>query len=442
MKDIKRLLYVMIFAAFFVGLFIISDRYAADTADRYALQAGITDLHLEGVNDISIEDVSVEGMINDYLTGRTRFEFSLAFTGDITFEDDQLNLAYDSVYETFDFSPSFTYVKEDLSTPSLTIGDLETVIAGPDTAYDDVFSQYGTAGFLYNTPEIAANNLADAGFDILQTANQHTGDFGLNGIVNTIDVLEAAGIKACGTQRASTDKRYTVISVNSYKIGVIAYTNELTMELGEDEGYAVNTLNDYDENVLAKFTQDIRSMRREGVDFVCALIYAGDSYGTAPEEERKALFDKLFQVGADIVIGNEPFALQPIEVKKLTDADGTEKYGVAAYSLGTFLGSEQYSGYFDNDIGAILNINIRRVGNTKAKIAGLSLTPTVISYGEDQIYVLPAVGVNENYESYGTAIGTDVIDRARSAVEDVAPKLLEDTGYKGTWNGNSFTINF
>lgn len=59
MKDIKRLLYVMIFAGFFVGLYMIADKYAADTADQYASQAGITDLHLAGVNDISIEDVSV-----------------------------------------------------------------------------------------------------------------------------------------------------------------------------------------------------------------------------------------------------------------------------------------------------------------------------------------------------------------------------------------------
>lgn len=442
MKDIKRLLYVMIFAGFFVGLYMIADKYAADTADQYASQAGITDLHLAGVNDISIEDVSVEGMINDYLTGRTRSEFSLAFTGDITFEDEQLQLAYDEVYETFDFSPSFTYIKQDLSTPSLTIGDLETVLAGPDTNIEEVFDQYGTAGFLYNTPEIAATNLADAGFDILQTANQHTGDFGLDGIIHTIDVLEAAGIKACGTQKSSTDKHYTVISVNSYKIGVLAYTNELTMGLDAEESYAVNTLNNYDENVLAKFTQDIRSLKREGVDFVCALIYAGDAYGTVPEEERVALFDKLFSVGADIVIGTEPFSMQPIEVKKVTDTDGTEKYCIAAYSLGTFLGGETYSGYFDNDIGAILNINIRRVGNTKAKIAGLSLTPTVISHGQDQIYVLPAAGVNDHPESFGNAVGADTVDRAKSAVEDVIPYLLRDTGYKGNWSGNAYHVNF
>ncbi len=442
MKDIKRLLYVMIFAVFFVGLYIISDNYAADTAEQYAVLAGITDLHQDSTIDISIDEISVEGMIIDYLTSKTRSEFSIAFTGDITFEDDQLSLAYDSVYESFDFSPSFSYITDELSNPALTIGDLETVLAGPDTDYDEVFDQYGTSGYLYNTPEIAASNLSDAGFDILQTANQHSGDFGLDGIINTIDVLEAAGIKACGTQKASTDARYTIISVNSYKIGVIAYTNELAAELDENESYAVNTLDDYDENVLAKFTQDIRSMKREGVDFVCALVYAGDAYSTEPEDERIALFDQLFQVGADIVIGNEPFAMQPIEVKKITETDGSEKYCIAAYSLGTFLGSEQYSGYYDNDISAILNINIRREGNNKAKIAGFSLTPTVISYGEEQIYVLPAVGVNEHPENYETAIGTDVEDRAKSAVEDMVPSLINDTGYSGTWNGNAYIVNF
>lgn len=68
----------------------------------------------------------------------------------------------------------------------------------------------------------------------------------------------------------------------------------------------------------------------------------GDVYSTEPDDSQKALFDALFEAGADIVIGTEPYALQPIEIRDLKDSDGTEKKGIAIYSLGTFLGSETY----------------------------------------------------------------------------------------------------
>ena len=66
------------------------------------------------------------------------------------------------------------------------------------------------------------------------------------------------------------------------------------------------------------------------------------------------------------MIGTEPYALQPIEIRDLKDSDGTEKKGIAIYSLGTFLGSETYgSSGVDNDISAVFDVIIHKEGTKK-----------------------------------------------------------------------------
>ena len=49
-----------------------------------------------------------------------------------------------------------------------------------------------------------------AGISLLQTANEHSGDFGVDGVKSSLSYLDSAGIKSVGTQKSSNDKRYTI----------------------------------------------------------------------------------------------------------------------------------------------------------------------------------------------------------------------------------------
>ena len=246
-----------------------------------------------------------------------------------------------------------------------------------------------------------------------------------------------------GTQKSSNDKRYTIASVNSLKIGFVAYSNDLNAELDEEAAYAINSLDNYDESKIQQMCNDVRAARRDGAEFIVAMVYAGDAYNTEPDENQKALFNHLFEAGADIVIGTEPYALQPIEIRDLTDTNGTSKKGVAIYSLGTFLGSETYgSAGIDNDIGAIFDVIIDKEGNKKAKISGIRLTPTCITYTEDDVFVLPAAEVKNNKENFSDVTDEIVLERVKAACDEIIPGLLEGTGLTGQYSGNTYVVNF
>lgn len=443
MKDVRRLLYVVVCAVFFIGFYLLSDFYAGEAVGKYAGEISSGNSKLTSNEKVTMDSLSLENQIGGYVSTVSRQEIRLSFLGDITFEGDQLDRYYDSAAESFDFTNSFKYITKYLKASNFVAADFEAVMAGPDEEYEDVFDQYGTAGFLYNVPEIAAENMKTAGISLLQTANEHAGDFGIDGVKSTLSYLESAGIKSAGTQKSANDKRYTIASVSSLKIGFVAYTDGLNMELDEENAYAVNSLDNYDEDKIKQMCNDVRAARRDGAEFVVAMVYAGEVYNTEPDDSQRSLFNSLFEAGADIVIGTEPYALQPIEVRDLTDTDGTAKKGVAIYSLGTFLGSETYgSAGIDNDIGAILDVVVNKEGNKKAKISGIRLTPTCITYTEDDVFVLPAAEVKSNKDNFSDVADETVMERINAACDEIIPGLLEGTGLEGSYSGNTYVVNF
>ncbi len=443
MKDVRRLLYVVVCAVFFIGLYILSDFYAGEAVGKYAGEISSGNSKLTSNEKVTMDGLSLENQIGSYVSTVSRQEIRLSFLGDITFEGDQLERYYDSSTESFDFTNSFKYITKYLKASNFVAADFEAVMAGPDEDYENVFDQYGTAGFLYNVPEVAAENMKAAGISLLQTANEHAGDFGIDGVKSTLSYLDSVGIKAAGTQKSANDKRYTIASVSSIKIGFVAYSNNLNMELDEDNAYAVNSLDNYDENKIKQMCNDVRAARRDGAEFVVAMVYAGEVYNTEPDDSQKSLFNSLFEAGADIVIGTEPYAMQPIEVRDLTDTDGTAKKGIAIYSLGTFLGSETYgSAGIDNDIGAILDVVVNKEGNKKAKISGIRLTPTCITYTEDDVFVLPAAEVKNNKDSFSDVADETVMEGINAACDEIIPGLLEETGLQGSYSGNTYVVNF
>lgn len=106
--------------------------------------------------------------------------------GDIMCQNTQYKDAYDSSNDTYDFSYVFSEIKSRFEDSDLTIGNLETTLAGEERKY----SGYPT----FNTPEQLAKNLKDLGVDVLSTANNHSLDKGYDGLVSTLKFLDEQNI--------------------------------------------------------------------------------------------------------------------------------------------------------------------------------------------------------------------------------------------------------
>ena len=239
-------------------------------------------------------------------------------------------------------------------------GNLETTFAGSSVGY----SSYPK----FNTPEKLAYNLKKLGFDVLSTANNHCYDFGYSGIESTIDYLNDADIAHTGTFKSEESQNSILIqNVKGLNIAFLSFTfgtNGITIP--PDKAYSVNLI---DKELIQK---QISLAKNQHPDLICISMHWGNEYQTTPNNEQKELADFLFNNGADIIIGNHPHVLQPMEKRELTLPDGTKKDGFVVYSLGNFLADQSKTYSKDS---AILNLKITKNEDGKITINSAKYTP-------------------------------------------------------------------
>ena len=98
------------------------------------------------------------------------------------------------------------------------VANLETRLAGPE---------FGYSGYpLFNSPGELAYALKYAGFDLVGTANNHSFDMGWEGIVNTLDQLDAARLSHVGTYRSMKEKATPfIVDISGIKVAFLNYTD-------------------------------------------------------------------------------------------------------------------------------------------------------------------------------------------------------------------------
>ena len=220
MKVTKKVMGFLLSAFMFIVVFAACLHYAGNARDYYVDNPGIAGGRLD------FKKTSMEKLIADYVNTGVEREIVVSGAGDLMFFEWQLERAYDETSETFDFSKSFSYISKYMENSDLVIGNLETTFAGKDNGKYKNFYGYGAnvSDMNFNTPDEAATAIAQAGFDIVSTANEHATDSGTEGLLRTLDTASAAGLTVVGTKKTASDGGYAIVKKNGLNIGVAAYT--------------------------------------------------------------------------------------------------------------------------------------------------------------------------------------------------------------------------
>lgn len=171
----------------------------------------------------------------------------------------------------------------------ITFGNLETPLLTncPPTQNGMVFcgDARNVAGLRY------------AGIDIVNLGNNHAGNHGIQGVEETIAHLKENGIGVTGVEGAY------VMKVKGIRFAFLGYDDITTPQPG---------VSNVDEN---KIMQDIANARQLA-DVVIVQFHWGVEYRALPDERQIELGHFAIDHGADLVIGNHPHWIQPIEIYK------------------------------------------------------------------------------------------------------------------------------
>lgn len=146
-------------------------------------------------------------------------------------------------------------------------------------------------------------------FDALALANNHSGDYGKAAFLETLALLDGAGIRRFGGGRNLTEAHAPLwIEHKGLRIAVFSY-NEFKPRSFEAAADAPGIAWSEDSQVVA----DIRAARAAGADLVIPFMHWGWEHEPEPNERQRFLARLMIDAGADVVVGGHPHVTQGAE---------------------------------------------------------------------------------------------------------------------------------
>lgn len=246
----------------------------------------------------------------------------LVFAGDVMGHEPQFKAALQAD-KTYAYEDNYRFVKSYISSADLAVANLEVTLAGPP------YSGYPT----FSSPDALASALRDAGFDVLQTANNHTCDKGGKGLRRTLDVLDSLHLVHFGTYRSAEEAAANhplMQDVNGVRLAFLNYTYG-TNGIPVPAGTVVNIID------TALIHAGLDKAKRNGADFIIATYHWGLEYQRTESPDQVRIAEFSARHGADLVIGGHPHVVQP--VKRTAAPDGDSIW--TAYSLGNYISNQR-----------------------------------------------------------------------------------------------------
>ena len=224
---------------------------------------------------------------------------TLSVVGDCTLGTDETfdyDTSLNAYYENYGADYFLQNVKDIFSTDDLTIANFEGTLTDSDKREDKTFA--------FKAPASYASILTGGSVEAVNTANNHSHDYGDQSFDDTLAALDDAGIVHFGYDETA------VMDVKGIKVGLVGIY-ELYDHLEREQ----------------QLKDNIAKVKADGAQLIVVIFHWGNETETVPDSNQTTLGRIAIDEGADLVCGHHPHVLQGIE---------TYKGRNIVYSLGNF----------------------------------------------------------------------------------------------------------
>jgi poly-gamma-glutamate capsule biosynthesis protein CapA/YwtB (metallophosphatase superfamily) len=230
-----------------------------------------------------------------------------------------------------------------LNKADLSFGNLESTVSTRGTPYEKEYN-------FRAKPAALAGLAKHSGLDVLNLANNHTGDYGPNALMDTIRSVRKDGIKPVG---AGANLRRALQPQIVHRLGLrvafVGFSQIAPIEFSAGTDRPGTAWANPSEIVAA-----VRAARRKA-DIVVATFHWGIERQTLETEAQRQLADVAVRAGAQVVVGAHPHTLQPVR---------RQGGAIVAYSLGNFVFDAQSP---ETTTTGILQLDLTADGVTRAR---------------------------------------------------------------------------
>ncbi len=203
--------------------------------------------------------------------------------------------------------------------------------------------------YAFRSPDFLFKHIVDAGFDVLSMANNHSGDLGVAGRLNTIEQIEKAGLSHVGLLEYPS----IVIERDGIKFGFCAFAPiKGTCDINDlkEAERIVSSLNDRCDITVVSFHGGAEGSKYEHLTRK-REIFLGEDRGNVYEFSRK-----MIDAGADVILGHGPHVLRAVDLYK-------DRFII--YSLGNFCTYSRMKVSGINGLAPILKVFTNKKGEFK-----------------------------------------------------------------------------
>ena len=224
---------------------------------------------------------------------------TVSVVGDCTLGTDEnfdYSTSLNAYFENYGKEYFLQNVKSIFEADDLTIANNEGTFTDSDQRADKLYA--------FKAPVSFAGIYSSSSVEAVNTANNHSHDYGEDSFTDTMAALDAEGIVHFGYEETA------VMEIKGIKVGLVGIY-ELNDHLGCEQ----------------QLKDNISKVKEEGAQLVIVIFHWGNEKETVPDSNQTTLGRLAIDEGADLVCGHHPHVLQGIEEYKGKNI---------VYSLGNF----------------------------------------------------------------------------------------------------------
>ena len=345
---------------------------------------------------------------------------TLSVVGDCTLGTDETfdyDTSLNAYYENYGADYFLQNVKDIFSTDDLTIANFEGTLTDSDEREDKTFA--------FKAPASYASILTGGSVEAVNTANNHSHDYGDQSFDDTLAALDDAGIVHFGYDETA------VMDVKGIKVGLVGIY-ELYDHLEREH----------------QLKDNIAKVKADGAQLIVVIFHWGNETETVPDSNQTTLGRIAIDEGADLVCGHHPHVLQGIE---------TYKGRNIVYSLGNFcfggnsspsdMDTMIYQQTFTIDADGVKKDNVTNIIPCSISSAaydgynnyqptpaeGYEATRILGKINERSSWISTAEGstftakYNNNNDSQSSSSDSDIVDMNSSASDDTDAETYDES---------------
>jgi len=265
---------------------------------------------------------------------------SISMVGDMMVGSSYPN---DTMLPPYSHGSILKYALPYLKKTDLRIGNLESAISDTAHMFKDCT---GANCYAFRTPYKYALWYKEAGFEYLNLANNHSFDFGIEGVRHTMHFLDSCGIRYSGIYQHHFD----TLTIHKMTIGFLSFaphTNCLDLNNDSLVTAMVTEANKKCRLLIIFFHGGAEGASRQHVPYEHEMFLEQD------RGDLRHFTHLCIDAGADLVVGSGPHVVRGMEIYK---------YKLISYSLGNFSTYHQFNLKFPNNIAPLQQIRITDKG--------------------------------------------------------------------------------